>query len=616
MGPEYVLFRAQYEISRKLGILKKKFPTNFKSRNFISLQNWKGNSVKFFFDSREKINFPKNKYEKLREEYKNFLVGKLKFFNAEYIDISTDYDWITNPKTKYKYDINEHWTKIKDLDSKAGDIKYVWEKSRFSYLYLLIRYDYHFDQDNSKLVFDEILSWIEHNPINMGPNYKCSQEISLRILNWTFALFFYKNSLNLTEKIFNKIINSIYQQIQHVNSNINFSLKTVRNNHAITESLALYLVGLLYPFFPESVAWKKKGKKYFEQEIEYQIYEDGSYLQFSMNYQRVVVQLLTWAIILSKKNEERLAASVYSKAELSLNFLVNQINLDKGQLPNYGANDGALFFRLNNCNYRDYRPQLNSLKYSIDDKVLFNQSEVLEDCNWYGMKEPTVLYLELPKLASFKNGGYYSIRDELSFTFIRCGSYKDRPVQADNLHLDIWVDGKNILRDAGSYLYNSSINDIKFFNGTIGHNSIMLGEYDQMLKGSRFIWYYWTKSIYAEVIEKNDTFEFNGKIKAFSYLNNNIYVERKIIKDKNRNTWKVFDTILNKPNIAMVQIWNPSVEFFDRFEISAKGTNDNTITPMVETGWFSEYYGMKEKVKQIHFKTNSNKIITTIEEIA
>ena len=34
----------------------------------------------------------------------------------------------------------------------------------------------------------------------------------------------------------------------------------------------------------------------FEKEIDYQIYKDGTYLQFSMNYQRVVVQLLTWVL--------------------------------------------------------------------------------------------------------------------------------------------------------------------------------------------------------------------------------------------------------------------------------------------------------------------------------
>ncbi len=59
MGFEYVLFRTQYELKRNLGILRKKFPTNFESKQFITLENWKKSSVKFFFESREKFKFCK-----------------------------------------------------------------------------------------------------------------------------------------------------------------------------------------------------------------------------------------------------------------------------------------------------------------------------------------------------------------------------------------------------------------------------------------------------------------------------------------------------------------------------------------------------------------------------
>ena len=83
--------------------------------------------------------------------------------------------WVTNPITNYKYDINKHWSEIQDFSTNSGDIKYVWEKARFSFLYDLIRYDYHFDNDQSKFVFSQIEDFINKNPINKGPNYKCSQ---------------------------------------------------------------------------------------------------------------------------------------------------------------------------------------------------------------------------------------------------------------------------------------------------------------------------------------------------------------------------------------------------------------------------------------------------------
>lgn len=68
---------------------------------------------------------------------------------------------------------------------------------------------------------------------------------------------------------------------------------------------------------------EKKGKKWFEEEIKYQVAEDGTYLQFSMNYHRVVVQLLTWAITLADRNGERFCDEVYKRAYQSVNFCIN-----------------------------------------------------------------------------------------------------------------------------------------------------------------------------------------------------------------------------------------------------------------------------------------------------
>lgn len=51
--------------------------------------------------------------------------------------------------------------------------------------------------------------------------------------------------------------------------------------------------------------------------------EDGTYLQFSMNYHRVVVQLLTWAITLADRNGELFCKEVYERAYRSVNFCIN-----------------------------------------------------------------------------------------------------------------------------------------------------------------------------------------------------------------------------------------------------------------------------------------------------
>ena len=631
MGLRYVFYRIWFGFRKKSGLLKLDFPTNPSKKKWISLADWKKTESKFFFKNKETLKFDKNPSPILKTNYEKIQKGIFSYFSSTDFHLGKNYNWFSNPDNNYRYPL-KHWTDIPDFSKETGDIKYVWEKSRFSFLYTIIRYDYHFNSDQSKLVFDEIQSWINANPVNLGPNWRCSQEISLRVLNWTFALNYYKNSENLTEEVFQEIQNSIYWQIRHVYSNINFSRIAVRNNHAITETLALYLVGLLYPHFEETLNWKTKGKAWFEQEIAYQIYDDGTFLQFSMNYHRVVIQLLTWACYLSEINGDMFSEIVYDRAQKSLEFLMACQDEKTGQLPNYGANDGALFFPLNNLEYRDYRGQLNPLYFYLNKKNYNQTVELLEDTFWFTKNRNLEKGISIKNEAtprstgkglgrsedsvrSFPIGGYYLIKEENSSTFIRCGNHKDRPSQADNLHLDIWVNGINILRDAGSYKYNTDEETNRFFNGTASHNTIMLGENDQMKKGQRFIWYHWSLVKTANIFVKEEYFEFVGEIEAFKYLKKGINHKRIVRKYKNKLSWEIIDEISDNCGLPMIQIWNPNEEFFDKYSIKSIDKSGAEIVPNLQKGWYSTYYGIKEETKQIKFFSETNKIITIIESL-
>ncbi len=610
MGWRYTLYRLCHEIEKRVGILVKRHPIQPERKTFISCDGWRKYPIEFVIPVREKINFIKSPYNQLKSDAENILSGKIKFFSCEWRNIGLDYDWITNPDSGFQYNNKQHWSKIPDLSEEAGDIKYVWEKSRFSWVLTIIRYDYHFEEDHSDFVFSQIENWIDSNPINQGPNWRCSQEISLRIFNWCYVLHFYKNSEALSASRWKKIQNTIYWSLHHVYKHIDFSRIAVRNNHAITETLFLTLSNILFPFIPETKKWAKAGRKWFEQEIEYQIYNDGTFLQFSMNYHRVVIQLLSFGISITDKTSQPFSTEVKNKAYKSVNFLYQCMQEDKGYLPNYGANDGAWFFPLSDTDYRDYRPQLNALHKLLTGKFLFSSSIMKEECLWLGIDDKIQIHKNFPPIKriygiiEFKIGGYYLIREKESFTFIKCGKYNNRPSQADNLHVDIWHKGENILCDGGSYKYNTQKNIKKYFSGTESHNTVMLDNYDQMLKGARFIWLYWSQAIESDIKETENEYIFNGKIKCFSYIDKNIMHIRSVNKVKNKPTWIIKDKILHKPpNMEIRQLWH---------------TGSNEVIFSVENNfvtkkaWQSLYYGKKEEIKQIECKTISETIETKI----
>jgi hypothetical protein len=610
MGPRYLAFRVFFELKKRSGFLKVQFPMNPEIIRYTELNTWK-KETDFFVKSREQYLNLDYAFEVDLEKSEKQKNGIFQFFSGNYHDLGIHYDWITNPDTKFKYDKNLHWSVVNDYDTKAGDIKYVWEKSRFSYLYLAIRADLKFKTDSSKYVFDEIISWIDANPINQGPNYKCSQEMSLRIFNWIYALQFYRNSEYLTSEVFDKIMHVLYWQMKHVYSNINFSRIAVRNNHAITETLALYLSGLMFPFFPEANTWKVKGKKWFEKEIEYQIYSDGTYLQFSMNYHRVVVQLLTLAINVAQHYNESYAKVVYNRAYQSLNFLIQCQDEKYGYLPNYGANDGALFFPFTTCEYRDYRPQLNSLHFLLTGEKLYGEGPWNEEIEMWNINSTLNIFEPLKKNLGwniFPVGGFYIANLEQSCTFIRCGNHRDRPSQADNLHIDIWYKNHNILTDGGSYKYNSIASDLNYFFGTESHNTVMLNNLNQMEKGGRFIWYFWTQVNNVNISENSNELIFEGGISAFQYLSKKIKHNRRIIISKNNSSWQVNDTIINKPKSStMRQLWHPIQN--DGYYLSILNNTDAIIR---KDGYYSSSYGQKESIEYISVESQNNSINTIL----
>lgn len=609
MGLRYVIFRTLFALRARTGLLKRRFPRAPVPVSFVSLAEWRENARPFFFKNREELVIPKIQHADLAERFEDYRKSIFSFFNGSKISLGHRYDWVTNPDSGFRYDPNKHWTEIPDYDAAAGDIKFVWEKSRFSFLGDLMRYDYHFGKDCAADVLGEITSWINANPINCGPNYKCSQEISLRTLNWIFALYYYQSSPVLTETLFAKILHVIYWQMKHVWANIRFSRISVRNNHALTETLTLYLVGMLFPEFPESQRWKIHGKKWFEEEIAYQVYEDGTFLQFSMNYHRVVVQLLTWALRLAEVNGETLAPVVKQRAEGSLHFLFACMNAADGRLPNYGANDGALFFRLSSTDFRDFRPQLEALAQVLGTS-LEGAEGFGEDAKWYGLAGN---FRKIPVkrgLLSFPKGGYYLIRETETLTFLRCGNHRDRPGQADNLHLDIWHRGENILPDGGSYKYNTDPETLRYFMGTASHNTVQLGGADQMRKGRRFIWYYWTQLAETPVLrEEADRFVFTGAIRAFQHVKKGIVHRRTVTKKKGETVWEVEDEMMNAPpEVPLHQLWH--LNSGNRLEILPQ---NQSLKSEETTCAISDYYGVLRKAVLIRISGKVEKIRTRLQ---
>uniref|UniRef100_UPI003F70807D heparinase II/III family protein n=1 Tax=Dyadobacter sp. TaxID=1914288 RepID=UPI003F70807D len=348
--------------------------------------------------------------------------------------------------------------------------------------------------------------------------------------------------------------------------------------------------------------------------------EDGSYIQFSMNYHRVAVQLLTWALRLGELNGDRFNNETYRKARQTVLFLQMCQDDESGQLANLGNNDGALFFPLTECHFRDFRPQLHALATLLNMPAQYGSGSWDEEAHWFGIVPPTAegkpSSAMSPATKDFKVGGYYVARDDQTITLLRCAAYHNRPFQADNLHLDIWVKGRNILRDAGTYSYNTEANWAGCFAGTAAHNTVTIGEYDQMRKGSGFTWSHWVRNANGAAFCCDATVILEGEFTGFTFLNKPVTHRRRISKTIGRLHWIVEDWLENVPgNMVSKQHWHPDDTFLKNYRITAVGKDNKSIVPEKLPGYFSEFYGSKTECIALAFPFTGSYIRTEISHI-
>ena len=164
--------------------------------------------------------------------------------------------------------------------------------------------------------------------------------------------------------------------------------------------------------------------------------------------------------------------------------------------------------------------------------------------------------------------------------------------------MDVWIKGENVLRDSGTYKYNTTKDLSDYFTGTAAHNTVLVDGKSQMLKGSRFIWYFWSQALKANWTEIENAFVFEGKMSAFRFINPKCTHTRTIVINKNEYKWTVSDVVKNAEGLVKNQIWH-----LDNYawQINAVSETKEVLIKEQVTSNNSEGYGQKKVGKALAF---------------
>jgi len=398
--------------------------------------------------------------------------------NNEFIFLDVNSKILKNIKWNQDIKSGHIWPNLFYLDlreklvqsyNKGWDIKMPWELSRFQYAVPLALAFYKTGEEKYLKKWQElILDWIEKNPVYFGPNWINAMEVSIRACNWIFSWEVIvekcKKGANnkLNKEFLEKFLGSLVEHGKFVYRNLEYA--PIRSNHYLSDIVGLVYLGIMFPEFKESKRWLKKGLKALEEEMKFQVYNDGVDYELSIAYHRYVAELFLWAGRLCKRNNINLSLEFWKKLKKMVEFS-NYYTKPNGLAPQIGdADDGRLhivwedFYNWDKGNHF----ALFNLYNHVFGKVSENKEKISK---------------------SFSESGFYIMRDK-DFYLITgrnkcCYGRGGSHVHNDILSFELSMFGNDFIIDSGTYVYTPDFKARNRFRKTRAHNTVMIDNQEQ-----------------------------------------------------------------------------------------------------------------------------------------
>lgn len=415
------------------------------------------------------------------------------------VDLGTKIDWHCDFKSSYRWPLKYYHLIELDMFSKElsqdekKDIKIPWELSRFQHLIVLGQAYWLTGNEIYTHEFkNEIISWIEENPPEMGVNWVCSMDISLRVVSLIFAYFLFRCSPEIEKAFWDQYFTLLYNSGLHIEQNPEVCFRGHGghgNNHYLTNCAAMVWLGIFFKGYDRRTRiWLKNGLDNLVKEMDYQVNPDGGSFEGSISYHRYVVELFLCTTILAKKNKINFPKAYENRLEKMCEFSMHY-SKPNGLAPQFGDADNGRFCILSGYGWDDIRDHRSILgiagQYFEREDFLIAAADKWWDCFWLLGRPvpPGKAALTYPELASYPDTGYYIIRKEKIFLMIKCGSIGQKNLGGhdhnDQLSFELNIDGEDFIIDPGSFVYSMDKDMRHLFRSAKYHNVSQVGRLEQ-----------------------------------------------------------------------------------------------------------------------------------------
>ncbi len=451
----------------------------------------------------------------------------------------------------------KYWTAYEQGDNRVEgqDIKFTWEAGRFGWACTLARaYLLSGNEKYAESFWKHTEYFLESNPSFLGPHWASAQEVAIRLIALAFAIQAFTGAKSTTPARLNNLAKAIAIHAERIPATLVYA-RSQNNNHLITEALGLYTAAALLRDHPLAANWHRLGWKWLQNAFRSQILPDGTYIQHSTNYHRLMLQAALWmyAVHDTAFQSEAIPPPIHTSLASATEWIWRMLDPESGRVPNLGHNDGAYILPFTVCPYEDYRPLLAAAAQAFLHRRLEPSGPWQEMASW--LCKPADRSLSSMGINLWNGDQKSSIADPSSpahlhnpsngsWASFRIAHFCSRPAHADQLHLDLWWRGMNMAQDPGTYLYNSAPPWDNSLTSPFVHNTVTVDGQEFMLRAGRFLYLDWAQ---AKVIDAdNDIGLIRISAVQDGYRRLGVSHTRQVTALQN-GSWEIIDQVTGSP---------------------------------------------------------------------
>lgn len=468
------------------------------------------------------------------------------------------------------------------------DNEWVWQLNRMGFWEAMAKVYWHTgDEKYAKEWCFQLLDWTRKNPRDKEHEYAWrSIEAGIRGYNWTGLYQRFIDSPSFTPEVLVAFLNSMYDHADFL-----MTRYSTRSNWGLMEAEGMAFIAITFPEFKDAEKWRNEAFRRLNNEINLQVYPDGQQRELAMGYHIGCINWFLRTYELAKLNniENAFPQSYLETIELMCEVPMklchpNGTNAQFGD--SWAGNPGQYAER-----FAEWAEKFNRQDF------LFLATDGKEG------KKPDSIAFALPQ------SGLYSMKsgwDKNAISMVlKCGPDGGGHCQPDNGTFELYAGGRNLMPDAGSYIYSGDPESRAWFRQTKVHQTLSLNGENSKYAPKLLLWQP-GENLDILVVE-NQSYEKLAHRRSVFFVDKRYFV---IVDEAIGNATGEIDLHFQlAPGAAVSNRGNLSVasDFKEGWNVLVKTIPQSGIELLEEEGQVSFLYTKKEPRPAFCYRLKKNK---------